>query len=243
MCGVYEQTSNKWAVLASGIWLATIPYFIHHSTGQSADVLMSLLILINVLLLLRFFNHPNRGNALNLGFLLGILAFTKDEGIVCMLIILALILIQEKKRASGQLLSLIKPLIPWFLLLLVVKWWMGLAPSGVNQIKGKNLLDIYRWGYVFGYYFTKHYLDVAVFLLGWMVTYQSRTPLRKNIMVVTNFLILFLGTFFLLYVLVKSDLGWRLYTTNNRLVYELLGVGICLTCMMFFKQKSLPSDP
>jgi len=236
MVSVYEQTSNKYAVIGAGCWLATIPYFIYHSVGQSADITMGLMIVVNMTWLLRYIKSPDRAKALSLGMLLGMMAFTKDEGIVSAFIMLLLMLFTRRKDVLGFFSSSLGTLIPWLILLLMVKMWMWQAPSGVNQIQWSHWWEFDRWRQILNYIVEGYKVNLIFFITNILVYFRFSKIRNESILIMINFLLLFMAFFFLLYVLVRSDLSWRLYTTHHRLVFEIYGLGVILLTSIFFNR-------
>lgn len=233
---VYLTRSDRAALYAT-IWLISIPYFIIHSMSQYAEVLTAGLIVLNIVWLARVLETYCVKDGLILGLMLGVMAFSKDEGMLSALLIVVLVLyfLRHDKRVRTWVLSgLAVASIP----VVWVKFWMLAAPSGVNRMSVAHVFEAKRW-YMVSNYFLHTWLKSYhgggyLCLLGILVSYFV-LPLNIKDRLMLWFLILYTAVFYFLYVTVDGHLYWRLLSTADRIVYLVMPLLIVFLFYRIFR--------
>jgi hypothetical protein len=225
---ILNLTTNENVSFLATVWLLSIFYFFTHSFSQYADVLTASLIVLNMILLFRLFDRKTGLDASVLGVMLGLMSFTKDEGILSALLIVILSIsffYKHKALFRPFLFGLGISLIPT----IMVKYWMYPAPAGVNQVCFSHILEWKRWDDIIQYFFVMLAKPVfgGVLIIPFFV-WASRhfNPLNEKDRVMAGFLTIFVAVFFILYLLVVDHLDWRLSRTGERLVYLIMPLGI-----------------
>ncbi len=239
---VFALVGQIGASLLASVWLLSIPYFMIHGISQYADILMAGLIAINMMLLLRLRNAVSIQQAITLGLMLGIMCFTKDEGLVAAVIMFFLIghLLPSFSKNKQFYVPCLLSIGAIGVGVVFQKVWMWPAPQGVNSIDWGHLLDMGRWVFILKYFvkvFT-HYLYGGVVLIPILLLVMSiyrRWDEASAVMV--KFLLIFISVFYLLYVLVRQDLEWRLWTTAYRLTFQLLPLSIIVLFYRIFAKR------
>jgi hypothetical protein len=236
-----EWTQRSWGSLLAGVFLCSIPYFLMHSVSQYSDIVMAFFLLASVLMMMCFMKDPRRSQAVWVGLLLGLMSFTKDEGILASWILLFLITVYLNRSGFRRLAW---PLFGTYLLIacatVMVKIWTLTAARGVNQIDLLHFFQWPRWIFILRY-FLKVFMKISyggIFIIPiMMMLWRSHNIFDRYAKLIVWFLIIFISTFFLLYVVVKNDLGWRLWTTSYRLIYQILPLSVFLLFYCVFKKK------
>ncbi len=228
--------------LLAALWLVSIPYFMIHGISQYADILMAGLIVINMMLLVRLKAQPSSAQAITLGMMLGIMCFTKDEGMVSAVIMVFLIghVLTGWHRKGHFYKPFVLSLLVIVVGVLLQKYWMWPAPQGVNAISWGHFFDYQRWYFILAYFLKvyTHYLYGGIILIPILLALTAvsrRWDAASGLMV--RFLLVFISVFYLLYVLVRQDLEWRLWTTSYRLTFQLLPLGIVLLFYRLFAKR------
>ena len=237
---VLHLTKNGNVSLLAAIWLASISRFWELSISQCADVLVASLIVLNIMLLIRLCQQKTRADAVTLGLMLGVLSFCKDEGIVSasLIIVLLILLLRKCKNLYFPFcLALGLTLVPT----LFDKYWMLPAPPGENTVYFLHIIEWKRWVYIIEYFMTDlsrtHYGEVWIIPLCLLVS-RLLKPFNEKDRLMAGFLMMFIIVFFFLYVIVSDHLHWRLWTTSDRLVFQILPLGIVFLFYRLFGTTS-----
>jgi len=223
---IWYLTTNEFIAFVATLWLASMPYFLLHSISQYADVITASLILLNLVLLFHLYQRKVKSDALLLGLMLGIMAFSKDEGILSALLIIVLLIPWLRKSKDfyapccwGLLLTIFPTI--------VVKCWMLPAPSGVNTINLSNIGDWHRALYIIQYFLfvlrKPFYGGALIIPFGILISFLFRKSDKQDV-IMAWFLMIFIAVFLFLYLVVSGNLPWRLLATGERLVYQILPV-------------------
>ncbi|MFT7537921.1 MAG: hypothetical protein ACI9F2_000060 [Lysobacterales bacterium] len=234
--------NTKIAFLTS-LLMGTNYFFILLSTAQYADVLLALYILASVVTLYLAFESPSLKKFILPGLFLGLMTFTKNEGIVTSILLLSisciylLITTSHKKQALKWCLTLSGSyfLCAWvtiYFKLVLTQSNPDILPMNGNaeytflnmhglSITWSHLLKEWlriQWGYIW-------------FLLIVMTTIKLPSYFKKENLVPSLFLILYTGILLLIYLTtINFDLSWRLTHTLKRILFYLLPTIIFLNC-------------
>ncbi len=236
--GLIEWTRKPWVSLLAGVYLCSIPYFLTHSISQYADIMVSFYLLACVLMLMRLIKDPQGSQAIWCGGLLGLLSFTKDEGILGAAILLVLISIfLRKQKIDKILIPLYSAYVLIFCATLMVKIWMMSTPSGINHFEFKHFFEWQRWVLIIKYFYHA-YVNGGVILIPVLICFwRVRNKFDRYASFIVSFIIIFISCGFILYVLDKIDLAWRLNRTAYRVVYQILPLFIFLLFYCVFKKR------
>ncbi len=237
---ILNLTKNENASFLGTIWLASVPLFLKISIFQYAEVLIAPLIVLNIMLLLRLCRQKTRADAVILGIMLGVLSFSKDEGIASALLIIVLFAFLFRKSKNLYFpfcLGLGLTLVPT----LLTKGWMYPAPSCENTLYFPHIVEWKRWVYIVEYFMnvlsTPAYGGVWIIPFALLVS-RLLKPLNEKDRIMAGFLMMYIVLFFFLYVCVFNFLHWRLLATAERLVYQILPLGIVFLFYRLFGASS-----
>jgi hypothetical protein len=240
---ILNLTKNENASFLATLWLASVPYFSINTTSQYADVLTASLIVLSLMLFFRLYQQKTKANALTLGLMLGVMSFSKDEGIVStlMIILLLIVLIKgSKKLYLPFFLGLGLMLVPTVL----AKYWMiPAAQRELNALYFPHFFEWQRWVAIIQYFWVMlmkpRYGGILIIPFCLLVSMLFK-PLDKKDWIMAVFIMMFVALFFFLYVLVSDDLNWRLLCTAERLAYQILPLAIVFLFYRLF--KAFPSS-
>ena len=233
-------TSLKHTINTRIAWLISILMgsnycYILFSTSQYADVLLSFFILASFICLHIFLENPKIRSTFLLGIFLGLMSFTKNEGIVISLLILSIVciyLLLKKSQLSQFSFQWIGALLISYLCtaFVTIYFKIFLAPSNPDILLTKNVsyeyfnfkgLSIilkhtlneffhFPWGYLW-------IVLSIMFLIKLPKYFQAKS------LIISLFIIAYTIILLLVYLsTVNFDLSWRLESTANRILFYLL---------------------
>lgn len=249
--GAFRHRSQGWL---AGLLLLGTPFFIAMGAAQFADVPLAFFMLATAVLLVRARQSrpgPDRRGALILaGLAAGCAAWTKNEGLLFLpVVVAALALITGRrdggKRALEGAVALLAGMLPVLLVVLFFK--LRLAPTndimaGLNPgaladkvLSGGRWLLILRAFFVTALSFTQGVYDMRWGLALNLGAVNILAPLaylllaglnsdrrdRDGLKIVLTILALMLAGYFGVYVLTPLDLNYHLLTSLNRLFLQL----------------------
>ena len=224
---IYEQTKGILLAALGALWMFGVTVFLFHSMSQYADVLMANLICVNVLLLMRFKRMGvfNIRDAVMTGVLFGLMAFLKDDGMLCAGIMLLLFIVSIKVDLKG-LIGIVWAFMSVFAASIIVKVWMTDLPKEPEHLYLPYLWDISRWGLVFSYFnvlFVKQ-IGGGVFLLPLgLIIFVCTRRCRPEESLAGLFLLLYVGVF-VVFLVLRHNLRWYFDGTAYRFIYQLVPV-------------------
>ena len=237
---ILDLTKSKNASFLATLWLASIPYFLIHSISQYPAVIMASLIVLNMMLLFRLYRRKTRADAVTFGIMLGVMSFTKDEGIGSALFItvFAILLLRKcKDLCFPFFMGLGLTLVPTVL----VKYLMYPAPNGVSTVYFPYILEWKRWVDIIQYFMAMFIKPVyggiwiiPLFLLGSMLL----KPWDEKDRAMAGFLAMFGALYLLLYFLIVNYLDWRLLVSGDRMMYQILPLAIVFLFYRLFGGSS-----
>ena len=228
--------------LLAGLCLLGTPFLIKHGSSQYADVPLAFFFVATFALLFRRNESPShRGFLLLSGAAAGLAAWTKNEGILFVTLLVPLhffFTMAWKGKMNGvrETFGLLIGLAPILVIVVVHKIYMG-QPN--DLVAGQNLpdtthrlLDFSRYALVtkemalgiFSFGTWNRFLPLPALLLVYGFLAGIGLTDKKNVpaMVMGALLILFmLAAYFSIYILTPKDLVWHLETSLNRLLLQL----------------------
>jgi len=238
--GLIEWTDNVKASFLAGIFLCSIPLFLVHSVSQYADILFVIFSLTTMLMLLRMFKNPVKSSIVWTCALLGFMTLVKDEAIVASLILMGFVLIFLNRRSrSSFILAAAVFLLASMPTIMTKHWLMGTYQGQINQMEVKYLFEPDRYATILKYYggiFLKNTWGGIFIIPAWIFFQGMMGQLDEKAKFWAKFLALFCTVFFLLYGALKYQLDWRLATTADRMIYEVLPAFIFLIFYILFRK-------
>ena len=250
--GLKQLARPAIAILASFI-LLLIPHFILMGSSQYADVLLAFNILAVIILTTLLLHTKNKNIAILTGLFMGLLTFTKNEGIVITLLLSSFITLyfmlpSNRKTHPRGLFRL-----PIGLLIglcatasATVIFKLCLAPPNPDILPSMDLQNftflnghglsitlcaivkefIYlKWGFVWG-------------LIGLLVFLKLPRFFYKENKVISLFFIAYFSVLILIYLTtVNFDLAWRLRSTLSRIYFYLLPSILFFCCYINFMRS------
>jgi len=174
--------------------------------------------------------------------LLGLMAFVKDDGILCAVIMFGLLLWQVKLNKKFSLYgpSMLGPYLfssfgTVFLASLFTKYWLSLAPAAEHLFSVPQAMDTIRWyliGMDFWYLFTDRLYGGIVIIPVILILIKFSVGWKKTAGIMANFLIAYLVCF-LGFVLIRNNLVNYLAGASYRFIFQLLPLAMILlfTCV------------
>lgn len=240
--GLARYIPRTIALLAAFI-LVTFPPYHFFGTIQYADIILSYYLLAAIILLMITLREKHRGFAALLGMTLGLMCFTKNEGLVMAVILglLAIIYLRKEPKIIVGLVSGLLLTVPPALILKIF-----LAPP--NRDMGLFLINAH------GQYFNLHGLWIIVqvmakamfdhpqFIFIWpplllMFLLQPQRYFKKETQVVTLFFLIYFACIILVYLTTAHfDLAWRLSRTLHRILIILLPAVLFLNFYAYWRK-------
>jgi hypothetical protein len=219
--------------LASSILLFN-PYYIFLGTSQYADILLASYLLSSLMIFSLLILHQCPSLAFLSGLYLGLMSFTKNEGII-MAVILMVILAWSITRLNDRFLSkeLIKNFLRAFVLIgaLMIYFKLFLAPPNRDmltaniflQSKFFNLSGLTAIGqFIIEETFHARWFGAWIYIILLMITGSARL-FQKEYKPLTCFFLIYILFLLLIYLFtINFDLSWRLSRTLPRIYFYML---------------------
>ncbi len=237
--GLFFLVMQRWigkklTLVVSGLLIFN-PSYIFLATAQYADNILGYYLLAGVILCLDLTDQPRRGTATALGLILGLMTFTKNEGMILAGILAGITLWSFWSRSSGvgQKNTV---LTQWFLLGFALTVWPTVvekfifAPPNPDFILTSSFLRLNFLNWQGLAAILKYWADFLlkgpdyIWLL--LIVLFCLNPGRyfngKNKFMTLFFLVYFLILLFTYMTTMNFDLKWRLLRTWPRIAYYLL---------------------
>jgi len=233
---LYHSTKSPTALLVPGL-LVTLPFFGILSISQYCDIVLSFYLLSSLYGLIKTLEGSHTAPyAILSGISLGMLSFTKPEGIVAagILLLLSSILFILKHRDPTIRRTFLLPLSLSFGLssLTTIIFLVMYSPGNQTFINGlaseTSPSTIYRLKMILGFLLfemkSAKWNGIWFFVLGGLILFY-RPCLRRGIRLIPLFLLAYILTV-LSYYFVNTyfEIGWWLQNTLNRILFSLLPV-------------------
>jgi dolichyl-phosphate-mannose-protein mannosyltransferase len=229
--------SNVQAAIAVMLLLAT-PGLLLFSTFQTADVPLTYFFLAAASLLIIGRNENNRGLVFLSGLMAGLSAWTKNEGIpFVILIILCTIFVFGLEQARANLPSLLAGLALPILVIILFKTFISVnndlfADNGLREIILKLFIPS-RYVQILTHLISEliHLGNWPISIItvlavyGWIMGFRKLSGPAENVL-----WILFLsqfGIYMLIYVITPHDLEWHMNYSMSRLLIHLFPMALC----------------
>jgi arylsulfatase A-like enzyme len=240
VAGVLQLGAARcWAFLAGGLLLCT-PKFLYWGASQCADVPLAYALLLATIFLAALLSAERSPPlpAFVVGFLVGLPAWTKNEGMILSALLLVLFLVmatvaaRRGNRRPARRSVLAGALVPW--LALALFRWLWAPRSDLQHFAGdllSRLLQPQRWGHV-ALAFGREFVSVAGFRLWgtvWIVAAVALAvglargrPADGALWLGRWILAAAWCAWFGVFVGTPLDLDWHLRTALDRLLLQLL---------------------
>lgn len=222
---ILEETSSVLLAVLGGASLFSLCGYIFHSMSQYADVLMAGLFLSNMLWMMRLSRdgQVTWREGMCAGLMLGLMAFLKDEGILCAGIIICVTAWMTRMNIKAW-----AGIAAAFLLLLsasiVVKSWMLNLPAEPRHLYWPYLFELSRWGMVFAYggEILLNFLGAGALLYPLMVLVCILLgTLRRHEGLALVVVMVYIGVF-VVFLVMRENLRWYIDGAAYRFVYQML---------------------
>jgi len=245
--GLSDYIEKKFALLA-GIFLLSIPFFMYHSTSQYAEIEVCYYLLGACICLFRTLKYESIKYSFFCGAFLGLLSFTKIEGILEMILLTFLIyiyfLINQKK--SFLFLILFLGMAIFSLPTIIVKCFVS---PNLNHGLGLNwslIGDFQRTALIITS-FLQHVFWVdawgGLWIIGTIMLFMKRHSLvQKEIIIITIFIFLFMFALFLRFQITPLYLEWHLSTVLYRALFQITPLLIFLIFYSVFEDRNLSTN-
>ncbi len=231
-----ERYARKDIALIGGSFLFFLPWFLTLATAQYADIILAYELLASFICLAMILREGNENSAILLGFFLGLMTFTKNEGIMIALLLFLMTAVYlfsnrsfdrplAKKLSGFMMAGLLFPVSATMI------FKIFLAPHNPD-IALKYMTFASRFFNFEGCYMIIYALMQEVTHNRWhylwaclavLITLEWRKYFYKEIKIFTWFFIVYFTVLFIVYLgTVNFDLMWRLSRTLSRILFTLL---------------------
>ncbi len=236
-----KMRSRSQGFLAGLIVMCT-PYYIIHGADQYADIPIGFFFLATIVLLNLHDRRegPGHGFLILAGITAGLAAWTKNEGNLFIIAILAsrfVVIARQRpqwKPYVRQALFFAAGVVPILLAVIYLKYFLSAVPNALMSPRDgptliAKLLDFSRYR-VIGDYFIRYILGfghwaVTIVPLLWfyLLIVGSDVNDKEKRSIVASFMTLgiMLAGYFLIYVISPRDLAWHIITSMDRLLSQL----------------------
>ena len=240
--GTARSPSSGWY---AAIAVAASPAFMRYTPAQCADVPLAFYVLLAVSSLSEGVTTRARAPWVMAGVGAGLAAWTKNEGLVfCLLIIAAAVLAphldQTRSRAArcGYVLAGTAPMLGALLVLKLITPSNDLVAAGTFSSTVSHLQDLDRWQTVAGRFWHELWYNGAsvIGVLPAVVAFVGLSGLREPIPVgpVAGLTIVggLIACYALVYVITPQDLAWHLNTSVDRVLLHVYPAAIWCAMML-----------
>jgi hypothetical protein len=227
VCALKEYIHFYWALLA-GVFLISVPFYLSHGTSQYADILLAYNLLAAIILIGDLIKAPTGEGALLTGLFLGLMAASKDNGIMAAILLLVMVIVYLRK--VPQFKDLIRPLLlsvgaVGISVVLMKSFYLHNINNHAYSMSFSGLIDVERWKTI-GNFICVSVLDpkwgmlwpLGVLVLLFLGKKWAQEP---GIRFILRFLILYVIFYAFVYVLAVSELQWLLNVSFDRLLFLL----------------------
>jgi len=233
--GLNQFIKKEIAFLATGL-LVVNPFYMFLSTAQYADILLGFYLLSGLITITLSFRTNSKKITLLSGFLLGLMTFTKNEGIVLTLLITGitfLYMIYEKLKFKISYFSLFKYLIFGLCLTAssTIIFKLFLAPPNKDILANFSNIDLPFLNFkgliliknaFLHEFFHQRWCLVWIFLIFLFITKPTHFFKKESKIISLFFLSYFLIILYIYLTTINFDLAWRLKSTLHRILFYLL---------------------
>lgn len=227
MGALRSYMSARLAILA-GIFLCSIPYFLYHGTSQYADILTAYFLLASGVLGIKLFEKVSWSNSILCGICLGLLAFSKDNGIVAAVLLfltLGVALLKEEKNK----LNFNYTAIGFFIIgisVVIVKYLSSFNKiNHAYDIVFSQIFQIQRWSIIINYLYATFFIPywggfwivvLLAFGLGWRKLKQAEAGF------IFHFIWIYFSLYLIIFCISVLQLDWLLSVSLDRFLYLLM---------------------
>ena len=235
--GGIKTLINSKNALISGMILMTLPVFLYESGTQCADVPLSLFILLTFIMLFLNEKFQNKNYLIFMGLFASASAFTKNEGILFLLIFSVLYFLMNKKQDK---ISYLKGLLAPAFCVLYSKIFLFsqndiFYQMTINDVWSR-LTDFSRWQTIAKYYIFNiktNILAIALLLFSFLTGIRTIFSKDRNkIILILLFFIVFIA-YTIIYLITPRDLNWHLETSSFRLIVQYLPLTVFFAFINF----------
>jgi hypothetical protein len=234
----FDRTIGQ-ASLASVVLMASSGFVIT-GTNLTADIPVTYYIFASGILMYLFFVRNDTALLVLSGFMAGLAGWTKNEGLLFIAVSPIALIAASPKDIGRSLLPFLTGLaIP----LVIIIYFKSITPPNdlMNNNTGSLIIKITDLS---RYWIILRSLTVAIFtsniiLLLIYIVIMRNHPIpssRQGIIAITSILLFQLLGYFAIYLITPNDLEWHLYTSQTRLILQILPLGL-------FVCFSITSDP
>jgi hypothetical protein len=233
---VYALVSSigRLPAILAGAYLISIPYFNWHAASQYASIFVAFYFLGSVIALREYLREPSFKYAMAAGSFMAFLANSKDEGILLTVLMLVLLKGFFKKQNAGHgkiFITVFAALMVMFVLTEVfMRCSMGMPSleSKYYLLDPRLVLDPGQWKVLIVFMWRLFFLSsttggIIFFLLLLALSQADRCRRAGRTNGFHDSILRVIGIFFLifsvLYIVVTTDLDWRLNVTANRMFF------------------------
>ena len=250
-----KRTLPFLCALGAGLLLVTNRFYLFMGTTQYADIVMAHYFLAAAIVITRGVKEKNPALLFLAGLFLGILCFTKNEGITIGVILLGILLCTLWTDKTYSVIK--KPLTKQLLLGFALTAWaplifkIFLAPAnrdiswdGIKMLP--QFLNLERIGMVAEYFsrtaFDNYWQYIWVFIL--FIAFMAFSRIRRTeLKIFTLFFTIYLLIVGIIYLTTMNfDLLWRLSRTAPRVLFCLLPAALFLSLTAVWQQGEVPLD-
>ena len=238
---------NVLIALLMMLWLVTDDFYIQTSLSQYADSWVALYLLCSFIALHHFHKSGNKKLLIIAAAFIALSAWTKNEGIMYLLIWLLIHwkLFLQKELRKSLIIGMMFPLIALF------SFKVFLAPANdllamLHNIPEQLKDTPARLALILKVFLRIMKEEFSLYGLGFIIGVVIAFRKKKMITNENLFLILSFAGIILVYLLTPQDLEWQLNTSLDRLLAQLaplfvyvLGKQLCNLSLPFFKQEAL----
>lgn len=231
---IYTETYKRGIFFSSlaMILIVTNDFFIIQGVSQLADTLLSLYFLCAIISINNYYNEPKM-LAISAVFI-GLCMWTKNEGVILAILFTVFHAkeIFNKKGIKLYLAGISLPILTWLLYKVVY------APTN-DMVAGQSadtlslLTDWSRYKMVYESFaknYKEYFRDIRYGLLIYLllIVLRRQWPDRQILMVVCICIV-----YMLIYIVSPHDLEWHLFTSQNRLMHQLMPSMMYLLVLRF----------
>jgi hypothetical protein len=214
--------------LVAGISTATSPALLHEVAAQYADIPLACFMAVAVLFVL--LELPALA-----GIFAGFAAWTKDEGVLFLVILLVSVVVLQRSRKTT--LAAVAGAAPLMALVLIFK---GILASGNSSLIGSSLpgalqrlLDVSRYGTVLAGFAKEltsgmteglYHPFLPMLILAAVLRFDPES--RRNARFAGTVAVAMLAGYFGVYIVTSNDVAWQLQTSLTRLLVQLWPLGV-----------------
>ena len=245
-----KEFISKYIALTATLLMTLNSYYILLSTSQYSDVLLAVYVLCSIVLMSAYFKTQQFSLCFLTALFLGLMTFTKNEGIVISLILMTLLgthLLIKHFKETSQIKNISILIIGYGLIAAIsASFKLFLTPNNPDIVPFGTAVE-YEFLNMDGFLLVmKHFLNqvfhpqwafVWALIIGSHLLFLPRFYSKKNI-VFTLFFILYGSVIVYIYLTtINFDLSWRLTFTLKRIMFYLLPAVMFINFRVIFEEN------